>query len=214
MSNMANQDTDQDLISVEDWLKFFTVCGNDAVNAAAHVLASIALGVKKQLNELAHELENSQDDTLLSHKDEILRRIHQAFSVEIEDFAHSGKNAVISVDFVADNQEPSASQERRRIDLDLEKADDADLPYGLSKEELANLLQTLDTVVAKPEFQKVRRIEVGVMGSPADKDGKPLDDAATTTFHCAIFDADKFELVLKSDRQAERHLGGKKPVFH
>lgn len=214
MSNMANQDTDQDLISVEEWLKFFTVCGNDAVDAAAHILASIALAVKKQLNELAHELENSQDDTLLSHKDEILRGIHQVFSVEIEDFAHSGKNALISVDFVDNQEDSSQKPSKQRHIIDLEKADDADLPYGLSKEELANLLQTLDTVVAKPEFQKVRRIEVGVMGSPADKDGKPLDDAATATFHCAIFDADKFELVRKSDRQAERHLGSKKPVFH
>ena len=211
---MANQDTDQDLISEEEWLKFFSLCGNNAINAAAHIIASKAFGVKEQLNDLARELENSEDETLLQHKETILQRIRQAFAVEIENFADSGTNAVISVDFVADNQEPSASQERRRIDLDLEKADDADLPYGLSKEELANLLQTLDTVVMKPEFQQVRRMEVGITATPTDKNGMPLS-GKTETFHCAIFDANKFELVRKSEvGLSERHLGGKKPVFH
>ncbi|MBQ9725672.1 MAG: hypothetical protein IJV56_10120 [Neisseriaceae bacterium] len=209
---MANYDSDQDLISEEEWLKLLSLCGNDVVNAAAHILASKALGVKEQLNELAHELENSKDNTLLQDK-EVLAHLNQPFTVEIEDFAHSGTNAVISVDFVADNQEPSASQERRRIDLDLKKADDADLPYGLSKAELANLLQTLDTVVVKPEFQQVRRMEVGITATPTDKNGMPL--GKTETFHCAIFDANKFELVRKSEvGLSERHLGGKKPVFH
>ena len=209
---MANQDTDQDLISEEEWLKFFSLCGNNAINAAAHIIASKAFGVKEQLNDLACELENSEDKTLLQHKETILQRIRQAFAVEIENFADSGKNAVISVDFVADNQEQPASQERR-IDLDLEKADDADLPYGLSKEEWANLLHALDTVIGKPEFQEIRRMEVGVAGTPVDKNGTPL--GKTETFHCVIFDANKFELVRKSEvGLSERHLGGKKPVFH
>ena len=210
---MANYDSDQDLISEEEWLKLLSLCGNDVVNAAAHILASKALGVKEQLNELAHELENSQDDTLLSHKDEILRRIHQAFSVEIEDFAHSGKNALISVDFVDNQEDSSQKSSKQRHIIDLEKTDNADLPYGLSKEELANLLHALDMVVVKPEFQQVRRMEVGTTATPTDKNGMPLGTAET--FHCAIFDANKFELVRKSEvGLSERHLGGKKPVFH
>ncbi len=209
---MANYDSDQDLISEEEWLKLLSLCGNDVVNAAAHILASKALGVKEQVNDLVCEIENSKDNTLLQDK-EVLAHLNQPFTVEIEDFAHSGKNAVISVDFVADNQKQPASQERHRIDLDLKKADDADLPYGLSKEELANLLHALDTVIGKPEFQEIRRMEVGIAGTPVDKNGMPLGTAET--FHCAIFDANKFELVRKSEvGLSERHLGDKKPVFH
>lgn len=208
------QENQQQILSEEEWVKIFRVCDNNCEHAAAHILAAAALGVKHRLFNLMKQVENGENTELSQEDTELVReRISSPYCVEIENFADSGKNAVISVDFVADNQEPSASQERRRIDLDLEKADDADLPYGLSKEELANLLQTLDTVVVKPEFQQVRRIEVGTTATPTDKNGMPLGTAET--FHCAIFDADKFELVRKSEvGLSERHLGGKKPVFH
>lgn len=209
------QENQQQILSEEEWVKILRVCDNNGEHAAAHILAAVAWGVKHRLFNLMKQVENGENTELSQEDTELVReRISSPYCVEIENFADSGKNAVISVDFVADNQEPSASQERRRIDLDLdlEKADDADLPYGLSKEELANLLHALDMVVVKPEFQQVRLIEVGTTATPTDKNGMPLGTAET--FHCAIFDANKFELVRKSDRQSQRHLGGKKPVFH
>ena len=208
------QENQQQILSEEEWIKILRVCDNNCEHAAAHILAAAAWGVKHRLFNLMKQVENGENTEISQEDTELIReRISAPYRMEIENFADSGKNAAISVDFVADNQEQPASQERRRIDLDLEKADDADLPYGLSKEELANLLHALDMVVVKPEFQQVRRIEVGTTATPTDKNGMPL--GKTETFHCAIFDANKFELVRKSEvGLSERHLGGKKPVFH
>ena len=179
------EENKEQILSEEEWLKLLRACDNNCEHAAAHVLAMTALAVKHNFFDLMKKIESNENHELLQEKELIRERILTPYCIEIENFQDSGTNALISIEF---------------------------LLKGFNKDEVA-MCQLIERVAVKSEFQRNRNVEIGVSAQAIDKTtGKK--QGTVETFHCAIFDADKFELVRKSDRQAERHLGGKKPVFH
>ena len=195
------------ILSEEEWVKLFRACDNDCEHAAAHVLAMAALVVKHKIYDLIKEVEKSENQELLQD-DEVKRRICEPYRIEIENFHDSGTNAVISIEFV-----PPKSPIQHSV-VDMSEVNDSDLPRGFNKDEIADMCQLVGSIAEKPEFQKTRIVEIGVSALPLDsKTGKVQGNEEE--FHCAVFDANKFELVRKNEvGLPERHFGDKKPVFH